>query len=255
VPAFVSRTFRHTSIYVRRDRIKTPADLNNRRIGVAEYQLTANVWARALLADDHGVAASDPIWVHGGLEEPGRLEKIALSLPASIRLEPAPAGGSLSDGLAAGEIDAIISPRAPSCHVRGAPHIGWLFDDPVAAASDYYRRWRVFPIMHLVGVRRSLVDHHPWLPGAVLKAFSQAKALAFARLADTAASKVMLPFVEEQLLAARKLLGEDYWPYGLARNFNTLQYFLRHHHEQGLSERLLAPAELFHPSTHETVKI
>jgi 4,5-dihydroxyphthalate decarboxylase len=255
VPAFVSRTFRHTSIYVRRDRIKTPADLNNRRIGVAEYQLTANVWARALLADDHGVAASDPIWVHGGLEEPGRLEKIALSLPASIRLEPAPAGGSLSDGLAAGEIDAIISPRAPSCHVRAAPHIGWLFDDPVAAASDYYRRWRVFPIMHLVGVRRSLVDHHPWLPGAVLKAFSQAKALAFARLADTAASKVLLPFVEEQLLAARKLLGEDYWPYGLARNFNTLQYFLRHHHEQGLSERLLAPAELFHPSTHETVKI
>ena len=255
VPAFVSRAFRHTSIYVRRDRIKTPADLKNRRIGVAEYQLTANVWARALLADDHGVAASDPIWVYGGLEEPGRREKIALSLPASIRLQAAPAGGSLSDGLVAGEIDAIISPRAPSCQVRGAPHVGWLFDDPVAAASDYYRRWRVFPIMHLVGVRRSLADRHPWLPGAVLKAFTQAKVLAFARLADTAASKVMLPFVEEQLLAARKLLGEDYWPYGLAGNLRTLQYFLRHHHEQGLSGRLLAPAELFHPSTHETVKI
>lgn len=255
VPAFVSRTFRHTSIYVRRDRIKTPADLKNRRIGVAEYQLTANVWARALLADDHGVAASDPIWVHGGLEEPGRLEKIALTLPTSIRLEAALAGGSLSDRLAAGEIDAIISPRAPSCHVRGDPHIGWLFDDPVAAASDYFRRWRVFPIMHLVGVRRSLADRHPWLPGAVLKAFSQAKAIAFARLADTAATKVMLPFVEEQLSAARTLLGEDYWPYGLARNLNTLQYFLRHHHQQGLAGRLLAPAELFHPSTHETVKI
>ena len=255
VPAFVSRAFRHTSIYVRRNRIKTPADLKNRRIGVAEYQLTANVWARALLADDHGVAASDPIWVYGGLEEPGRREKIALSLPASIRLQAAPAGGSLSDGLVAGEIDAIISPRAPSCQVRGAPHVGWLFDDPVAAASDYYRRWRVFPIMHLVGVRRSLADRHPWLPGAVLKAFTQAKVLAFARLADTAASKVMLPFVEEQLLAARKLLGEDYWPYGLAGNLGTLQYFLRHHHEQGLSGRLLAPAELFHPSTHETVKI
>ena len=161
----------------------------------------------------------------------------------------------MSDGLAAGEIDAIISPRAPSCQVRGAPHVGWLFDDPVAAASDYYRRWRVFPIMHLVGVRRSLADRHPWLPGAVLKAFSQAKVLASARLADTAASKVMLPFVEEQLLAARKLLGEDYWPYGLAENLSTLQYFLRHHHEQGLSGRLLAPAELFHPSAHETVKV
>src|SRR5262249_55641216 len=211
------------------------------------------VWARALLADDHGVAASDPIWVHGGLEEQGRVEKIALTLPPSIRLEAAPA--PLSDALATGDIDAIISPRMPSCCVRGDPDIGWLFDDPVAAASDYYRRWRVFPIMHLVGVRRSLADRHPWLPVAVLKAFSQAKALAFARLADTAASKVMLPFVEEQLRAARKLLGEDYWPYGLASNLSTLQYFLRHHHEQGLSGRLLAPAELFHPSTHETVKI
>jgi 4,5-dihydroxyphthalate decarboxylase len=255
VPAFVSRAFRHTSIYVRRDRVKTPADLKNRRIGVAEYQLTANVWARALLADDYGVTASDPIWVHGGLEEPGRPEKIALTLPACIRLEAAPAAGSLSDALAGGEIDAIISPRAPSCHVSGAPHIGWLFDDPLGAASDYYRRRRVFPIMHLIGVRRSLADRHPWLPGAVLKAFSQAKALALARLADTAASKVMLPFVDEQLLAARTLLGEDYWSYGLASNLDTLHYFLCHHHEQGLSPRLLTPAELFHPSTHETVKI
>jgi len=109
--------------------------------------------------------------------------------------------------------------------------------------------------MHLVGVRRSLAERHPWLPGAVLKAFSRAKALALAHLADTSASKVMLPFVEEQLLAARTLLGEDYWPYGLASNVGTLQHFLRHHHEQGLSARLLAPAELFHPSTHETVKI
>ncbi len=153
----------------------------------------------------------------------------------------------MSDGLAAGEIDAIISPRAPSCHVRGDPHIGWLFDDPVAAASDYYRRWRVFPMMHLVGVRRSLADRHPWLPSAVLKAFSQAKALAFARLADTAASKVMLPFVEEQLLAARTLLGEDYWPYGLARNLNTMHCFLRHHHDQGLSRRLWCRQSCFIP--------
>jgi 4,5-dihydroxyphthalate decarboxylase len=240
---------------VRKDRVKTPADLKNRKIGVAEYQLTANVWARALLADDHALLASDPIWVRGGLEEPGRPEKIALTLPACIRLEPAPAAACLSDLLADGEIDAIISPRAPSSHIRRAPEIGWLFDDPAAAAADYYRRRRVFPIMHLVGVRRSLADNHPWLPGAVLKAFTQAKALAFARLADAAASKVMLPFVEEQLLSARTLLGEDYWSYGLAPNLGTLENFLQHHHVQGLSRRLLAPQELFHASTHETVKI
>jgi 4,5-dihydroxyphthalate decarboxylase len=255
VPAFVSRAFRHTSIYVRKDRIKAPADLKGRRIGVAEYQLTANVWARALLADDHAVAPSDSIWVRGGLEEPGRPEKIAVTLPASVRLEAAPAGASLSGMLAAGEIDAIISPRAPSCHASGDGNVGWLFDDPTAAATDYYRRTRVFPIMHMVGVRRSLADRHPWLPAAVLKAFTQAKVLALARLADTAAAKVMLPFVEEQLVSARQLLGEDYWSYGLAANQATLENFLRHHHAQGLSPRLLAAGELFHASTHETVRV
>jgi 4,5-dihydroxyphthalate decarboxylase len=253
VPAFVSRAFRHTAIYVRKDRIKAPADLRGRRVGVGEYQLTANVWARALLADDHGLAASDMTWVRGGLEEPGRPEKIALSLPPSIRLEPAPEGATLSEMLAAGAIDGIVSPRQPSCHGQG--DVGWLFDDPTAAARDYYRRTGIFPIMHIVGVRRTLAERHPWLPAAVLKAFSEAKALALAQLADTATTKVMLPFVEEQLKAARDLLGNDHWSYGLAPNLATLQAFLRHHHAQGLSGRLVDARELFHASTHETVKV
>jgi 4,5-dihydroxyphthalate decarboxylase len=255
VPAFVSRAFRHTSIYVRKDRIRRPQDLRGRRVGVGEYQLTANVWARALLADDHGVQPSDVIWVRGGLEEPGRPEKIALNLPPAIRLEAAPAGATLSRMLAAGEIDGIVSPRMPSCHADGTSNVGWLFDDPVAAAKDYYTRTSIFPIMHLVGVRRALAERHPWLPAATLKAFTEAKAMALARLGDTAAPKVALPFVEEQLKAARDLMGEDYWSYGLSANVVTLEAFLRHHHAQGLSPRLLAPPDLFHPSTHETVKV
>jgi 4,5-dihydroxyphthalate decarboxylase len=255
VPAFVSRAFRHTSIYVRKDRIRVPRDLKNRKIGIAEYQLTANVWARALLAEDHGLLPHDPIWVRGGLEEPGRPEKIALTLPQTVRLEEAPAGASLSSMLIAGEVDAIISPRAPSSHARGAAHIGWLFDDPTEVALAYYRRTRIFPIMHLVGVRRSLADRHPWLPTAVLKAFTAAKALAAARLSDTAATKVMLPFVEEQLQRAHDLLGPDFWSYGLSANQTALENFLHHHHLQGLSHRLVTPGELFHPSTHESVKV
>lgn len=255
VPAFVSRAFRHTSIYVRKDRVRRPEDLRGRRIGVGEYQLTANVWARAILADDHGVAPHDVVWVRGGLEEPGRPEKIALDLPPSVRLEATPAGATLSRMLAAGEIDAVISPRAPSCHEDGRSNVGWLFDDPAAAARDYYRRTRIFPIMHLVGVRRQLAERHPWLPAAVLKAFIQAKAVALARLADASAPKAMLPFVDEQLRAARDLMGEDYWSYGLAANVHTLGTFLRHHHAQGLSSRPLAAADLFHPATHETVKV
>jgi 4,5-dihydroxyphthalate decarboxylase len=155
--------------------------------------------------------------------------------------------------LAAGEIDGIISPRRPSCF--GSGYVGWLFDDPAAAATDYYRRTGIFPIMHMVGVRRTLADRHPWLPAAVLKAFTAAKAMALAHLADTSAPKVLLPFVEERLQEARQLLGEDYWPYGLAANTATLEAFLRHHHAQGLSSRLLAAPELFHLSTHETVKV
>ena len=252
VPAFLSRAFRHTSIYVSKDRIKQPQDLKGKRIGVAEYQLTANVWARAILAD-HGVAPADVTWVRGGLEEPGRLEKGAVALPPSIRLEAAPEGATLSAMLAAGAIDAVITPRAPSCHGNGT--VGWLFDDPTEAARQYYRRTKIFPIMHLVGVRRELAERHPWLPAAALKAFTAAKAAALAHLGDTAATKVTLPFVEEQLEAARRLMGDDFWSYGLAPNRHGLDAFLGHHHDQGLSPRRVRADELFHPSTHETVKV
>jgi 4,5-dihydroxyphthalate decarboxylase len=254
VPAFVSRTFRHTSIYVRRDRIKEPADLKGRRIGLPEYQLTANVWARAILQDDFGVKPSDVTWVRGGIEEPGRPEKIELKLPPNVRLQNAPEGATISGMLDRGEIDGFIAPRPPSC-ARTNANVGWLFADPMAAAKDYYRRTGVFPIMHLVGVRRSLAERHPWLPAAVLKAFERAKATALAELADTSATKVTLPFVEEQLKDAQDFMGPDFWPYGVTANRKTLDAFVHHHHAQGLSERLLRIDELFHPATLESAKV
>ena len=256
VPVFPSRAFRHTSIYVRTDRgIRSPADLRDRRIGTPEYQLTACVWARALLEDEFGLGRADIRWVRGGLEQPGRPEKIALALPADIRIEPAPEGASLSALLEAGEIDGIVAPRAPSCYDRGHAQVGWLFADPTAAATAYFRRTGIFPIMHLIGVRRALAERHPWLPAAVFKAFDQAKSLALARLGDSAATKVTLPFVEEQLKAARELMGRDFWSYGVAANRNVLETFLRHHRAQGLSQRLVEVEELFHPATLETHKV
>ncbi|RIX98226.1 ABC transporter substrate-binding protein [Aureimonas flava] len=256
IPAFVSRAFRHTSIYVRKGRgIARPEDLKGRRVGVPEYQLTACVWARALLKDDYGVEARDIVWVRGGIEQPGRAEKIALDLPEGIRLEDAPEGRSLSDLLLDGEIDAIVTPRAPSCYDRGDERVEWLFADPTAAATDYYERTGIFPIMHVVGLRNSLAADHPWLPAAILKAFTQAKAVAERRLSDTSATKVTLPFVEEQLHAARQLMGDDYWPYGVDRSRTTLQSFLTHHHQQGLSSRLITVEDLFHPATLEAHKI
>ena len=254
VPAFVSRAFRHNSIYVRRDRVKSPADLKGRRVGLPEYQLTACVWARIILEDDHGVRPSDVVWVRGGIEHPGRPEKIAIALPADVRMEDAPPDVTISQLLERGEIDGFIAPRPPHL-AKPNPNVGWLFRDPVAAAKDYYRRTGIFPIMHLVGIRRTLVDKFPWLPVAVMKAFEQSKAQALEALSDTSATKVTLPFVEESLQAARDLMGHDFWAYGLEPNRKTLETFLRHHHAQGLSSRLVKPEELFHPSTHETFKV
>ena len=254
VPAFVSRMFRHTSIWVRTDRIKKPEDLKGKRVGLPEYQLTANVWARAVLEEDYGVKPSDIHWIRGGIEDSDRPEKITISVPKDVRLDNAPAGKSISRLLADGEIDGFIAPRPPSLP-RNTPNVGWLFPDPAATASDYFKRTGIFPIMHLVGVRRTLVEQHPWLPGAVYKAFSQAKDKAIDMLADPSASKATLPFLEERVAQARALMGDDFWPYGLEANRKTLEAFLRHHHSQGLSARLVKPEELFHPGTLESFKI
>jgi 4,5-dihydroxyphthalate decarboxylase len=255
VPAFVSRAFRHTAIYVRTDRVKKPEDLKGRKVGLPEYQLTANVWARALLADDYGVRPSDIHWIRGGIEEAGRPEKLAIKLPPGVRLDNAPDGATISSLLEAGEIDGFIAPRPPSLVEKGHPNIGWLFPDPEAVAKDYYKRTGLFPIMHVVGIRRTLAEKNPWLPGAVFKAFEQAKVVGIEKLSDTSATKVTLPFVEEALTSARALMGEDYWSYGVEKNRKVLDYFLGQHHAQGLSSRRVAVDELFHPGTYEGFKL
>ena len=193
--------------------------------------------------------------MRGGIDTPGRPEKIKLNLPPGVDVTNAPEGRTISDLLDQGEIDAFIAPRPPSGAVLTNPQVGWLFDDPSATARDYYARTGIFPIMHVVGVRKELAQQHPWLPAALFKAFSASKARALELLADTSATKVTLPFVEEQLKAARELLGEDFWSYGVASNTRTLEAFLHHHHAQGLSARKVELAELFHPSTYETYSI
>lgn len=256
VPAFVSRAFRHTGIFIRNDRgIEKPQDLKGKRIGCPEYQLTACVWIRSMLEDDYGVKPSDITWVRGGIEQPGRTEKIQVSLPSDVRLEQAPADRSLNQMLVDGEIDGFIGPRSPSSFDDGHPNITRLFSDPTAAAADYYQRTKIFPIMHVIGARRTIVDQHPWLPAALLKAFEQSKKVALTRLGDTSATKITLPFVEEQLQAAKALMGQDFWSYGVGPNRHVLEAFLKTHHSQGLSAHLLKIEDLFHVPTLEAFKI
>ncbi|MCR0982373.1 ABC transporter substrate-binding protein [Roseomonas populi] len=255
VPVFPSRAFRHTSVYIRTDRgITKPEDLRGCRVGLPEYQLTANVWVRVIL-EEYGVRPADITWVRGGYEHPGREEKIALQLPADVRLESLPPGATISSALADGTIDAVIGPRAPSCFERGAPNVGRLWSDPVAAASEWYGKHRIFPIMHVLGIRKDIAESHRYLPGALVKAFEEAKSVALAKLTNTAATKVTLPFVEERLQHARSLMGDDFWSYGLEPNRHGLDVFLEAHHAQGLSSRRLRPEELFHPASLEAFRL
>ena len=256
IPAFVSRAFRHSAIYVRTDRgIERPEDLRGRRVGVPEYQMSAAVWVRGLLHDEYGVAPRDLRWITGGMETPGRTEKVRFTPPAGLSLEPAPSGQTLSGMLETGALDALVAPRPPSCFARGAGGVGRLFANFGTDEEEYYRRTGVFPIMHIIGIKTDLAARHPWLPAGVYKAFVAAKDAALAALDDANALVTSLPLQLWHAEQARSVMGGDWWPYGLAENQATLEVFLRYHFEQGLSPRRLAAGELFAPSTTSQWKI
>ncbi len=256
IPAFISRAFRHSAIYVRTDRnINHPEALRGRLVGIPEYQQTATVWVRGLLQDEYGVRPQDLRWVSGGLEMPGRVEKVPFTAPSGLSLEAAPDGKTLSGMLEEGEIEALIAPRAPSCFIRGAPNVGRLFTNFGADEEDYYRRTGIFPIMHIVGIKTDLVARHPWLPASVYKAFAAAKDIAVAALSDPNALSASLPSLTWGAEQAKALMGRDFWSYGLEENARTLEVFLRYHFEQGLSPHPLTPSELFAASTASQWKI
>jgi 4,5-dihydroxyphthalate decarboxylase len=256
IPAFVSRLFRHSGIYIRTDRgIDHPSKLKGLTIGLPEYQITATVWIRGILQDEYGVDVRSVAWRQGGLEDAGRTERSKLDLPADIDLQPIPSGRTLSDMLAEGEIDALISARAPSCFLKGAPNVDRMFPDYRAAEQDYYRRTGIFPIMHLVGIRRSIYERHPWVAVNLYKAFLQAKKHAMYELSQIGHLFVSLPWSVRERDLTVELMGEDFWSYGAHENRKVLETFLRYHHDQGLSKRLVGVDELFAPSTLELTKI
>ena len=256
VPAFVSRLFRHSGIYIRTDRgIDKPQDLAGKTIGLPEYQITANVWIRGILEDDYGVKPSSIHWRRGGVEEPGRLERAPIKLPADIDLQQVPDGKTLSGMLEAGELDGVISARAPSCFERGAPNVARLFPDYRSTEEDYFRRTGIFPTMHIIGIRRTLAEKHPWLPVSVFKAFLLARQQSFYELGQIGHLFLSLPWAVAEFHKAKELMGDDYWSYGFEHNKHVLETLTRYHFDQGLSARKVAPEELFAASTLDLFKI
>ena len=256
LPVFPSRFFRHSCIFVSaKSGIRRPEDLKGRRVGVPEYQMTAPVWIRGILSDDYGVKVEDYEHLSGGEEEPGRDEKLKISLPPSIRLKPIGERQTLARMIADGEIDALVTARAPSTFRTRPDDVRRLFPDYVAAEKAYNAKTKIFPIMHTVVIRRDVYERHPWVAQSLCKALEESKAVALAMLKQTAAMPAMAPWLVSQVEEARALMGEDWWPYGLEANRHVLDTFLRYHHEQGLSRRRLKPEELFAKETLEAFKI
>jgi 4,5-dihydroxyphthalate decarboxylase len=255
IPVFPSRVFRHSCIFVNEGSgITRPADLRGRRIGTPEYQMTAAVWIRGILADDHGVGVESATYLTGGQEQPGRAEKLTLELPSRIRVERIPPGETLSSMLATGAIDALYTARTPSSYRPGG-RVRRLFEDFVPVEREYFRRTGIFPIMHTIVIRRAVYERHRWVAQSLYKAFHAAQQEAYGDLMETAALKTMLPWLIAHVEDTRREFGDEYWPYGLDRNWQALATFLRYSVEQGLSREMLTPEALFAPETLESFKI
>jgi 4,5-dihydroxyphthalate decarboxylase len=255
IPIFPSRMFRHNGIFINvNSGIRTPRDLAGKKIGTPEYQLTAPVWQRGILSDEFQVPITSVTHYQGGLEEPGREEKINLDLPPNIKLQAIPAGKTLSQMLENGEIDALVSPRSPSSFKPGGK-VRRLFDDYASVERDYYQRTKIFPIMHVVAIRRDVYERNRWIAQSLYKGFVQSQRITYEDLQETAALKVMLPWLIKHVEDTEATLGKDFWPYGFEPNVKTLSTFLRYSYEQGLAKRLLQPKELFAPESLESFKI
>lgn len=245
VPVALSKIFRHSCIYVRKGAgITTPQDLKGKRVGTSQYSSTALCFMRGFLQHDYGVTGSDMHWFMGGLNTFVEKPLIPLDLPA-IRLDFVEEGKTLEKMFAAGELDALLSIYIPKLFLDGSPQIARLFPNFKEVETDYYRRTKIFPIMHTIVVREDVHREHPWVAKSIYKAFSEAKAIALDGLYDTDALHLALPFLLDHVEENWRIFGKDFWAYGLEPNRPTFEAIARFVHEQGLAPRAATVEEMF----------
>ncbi|HZO01976.1 MAG TPA: 4,5-dihydroxyphthalate decarboxylase [Burkholderiales bacterium] len=243
IPVFPSRVFRHSAIYTK---LRAPKDLEGKRVGIPEWAQTAGIYVRGLLQHEYGVDLRRIEWIQAGVREAGREEKVDLKLPAGIRVTPQP-GKTLAGMLKSGELDAAISARDPG----GAR----MFSDYTGLELEYFRKTRVFPIMHVVVLRRDAYERDRWIAMNLFKAFEESKRASLQRLTEIGISHIPMPWLPEHARRWQDVAGEDFWPYGINANRPTLEAFLQYAHEQGVATRRLKVEELFAPETLERAKI
>jgi 4,5-dihydroxyphthalate decarboxylase len=256
IPVFPSRAFRHSCIYINTDSgIKEAKDLVGKRVGVPEYQITMAIWVRGILQHEHGVPPEKMKWFTGGEEHPGREDKIRHDLPKRVDIRAVGPDQTLSSMLERGEIDAMISAHMPSPFVRRSPKVRRLIPNFREIEKDYYRRTKIFPIMHAVVLREEVYERHPWVAQSLFKAFSEAKRICQESMYEFSALKYMIAWSIAQMEEEREILGEDFWPYGLEANRHVLETLVQYAHEQGLIKNLPDLNSLFAPNTLEDFKI
>jgi 4,5-dihydroxyphthalate decarboxylase len=244
IPVFPSRVFRHGYFFINPSKgISKPADLKGKRGGVPEYSMTAAVYMRGLLQHEYGVKPSDVEWVQG------RADRLGRALPPDIRLTQAPTGTELGDLLEKGEIDFLMTANNPLSFRRGSPNVKRLFSNYAEVEKDYYRRTKIYPIMHTVVIRRDIYDRDPWVALSLYKAFVRAKEYSYRLLLETGSPKASFAWLQPMIEEERAIIGRDWYPYGIEPNRSTIEALLQYTQEHGLTDRRPSVEELFAPST------
>jgi len=254
LPVICSRLFRFSSFYVnKRSRIKSAEDLKAKKIGSPEWAHTAAVYMRGWLKDEHGINLQDVHWIQAGANEAGRVEKVELNLPKGVK-HTRVADKSLSQMLAAGEIDCALIARPPDCFRQGHPDVVRLFPDFWEIEEKYYKASKVWPIMHIIAMQRHVLDEHPWVARNLYNAFLESKRRSVERLLDPAVSRYPLPWLPAYARRMAELFGDPF-PYGIEENRPTLEQFLRYTHEQGIAHRRVKPEDIFPKGIMTAVRI
>jgi len=255
IPVFPSRVFRHSAIYVRTDRgIATPKDLEGKRVGIPEWAQTAGMYARGYLTEQCGVDLGKIHWVQAGMNQPGRDEKVEFKLAKNIRYEQR-RDASISGLLLSGEIDAAISARVPDAFVQGGSKIARLFPDYRSEEARYYAATGIFPIMHVIAMRRAVFERYPWVAMNLFNAFEEAKRRCLERINDLTASRIPVPWAAAMSEDWSRDFGNDPFPYGLEANRKTLEAFCRFAHLQDVTQHRLTPDDLFPKEVRASVRV